>query len=152
MHRNTRILQPTRAVLDSMLGAAGGTPPGSAIFDDCKLRLFGGATIPTLDSVLADFTATAAVGYAEQVLSAFSGPLNPNGQYRAYAAAPTFVFGDNRPSGVEIAGYYLVNTAGTTLLAAERFTTPVNVLMPGDELQLDLYIAIPTQLASGLSE
>lgn len=149
MERKTVTIVPTMAVLNSLLGGLGGTPPMSAIFTSCKVKLFVGATEPTNASALVDFTETDAAGYTEQTISAWSGPLNTDGSKRGYAAEPIFVFGDNEPDGKTINGYYIVNNAEDTLLAAERFSTPLQVIYSGDALLLDVYLMLPNTWASG---
>lgn len=146
MHRQTVNLVLTRAVLDDILDVMAGTLPAAAIFTGCKVKLFTGATAPSLDSVVADFTETTAVGYVAATIAAWSGPANAVNGKRGWLASPIFVFGDNRPDGVNLAGYYLTNAAGTTLLAAERFTQEVQVVDPGDDLVLDLMLLLPETL------
>jgi len=150
MERKTSSVILTRTQLDAFLGALGGSVPGAAIFTGCKVKLFEGATVPTPDSVVGDFTETTAVGYTAQTVAAWSGPTNNPGDRRGWAAEPIFIFGDNRPNGVAITGYYLTNSAGSTLLAAERFASAVNVVDPGDGLLLDLFLMLPNAWASGV--
>jgi len=130
--------------MDDMLGALSGGVPADPILDDVRVRLFGNDFSPEPDSILANFTVTDAVGYTAQTVAEWNGPLNPSAGMRGLSANATFVFGDNRPDGKTIYGYYITNALGTEWLVAERFEEEVNIVDPGDDLIINLAVAFPT--------
>jgi hypothetical protein len=148
MQRSTQAIVLKRTAFDSLIGGLAGTPPGSALFTNCKVKLFVGDTVPTPASVLGDFTETTAVGYSAQTVATWAGPVNAAGDKRGYAAEPIFVFGSNSPNGVNINGYFITDNGGTTLLASERFLDPVPVVESGDALYLDLFLLLPNLLTA----
>lgn len=128
----TQIIPETqRLIVLTRLEAAGG--PWEAM----ELRLYQlPTTVPPDDVLLADLTEADFTGYAAEAPVILLGPaIAPDGS--AYFVASTVLF--TRTAGAvsnTIYGAYLVNTAGTALVAVFPFVTPVGMVNTGDAIPI----------------
>lgn len=99
---------------------------------DLKLRLYSNNYAPAENAVIASFTEVTGGGYAAKTLSSGSWTITIGNPTEGVYAAQTFSFtGTIGGSGV-VYGYYVTNTAGTTLYWAESLPSAVNPFTPGN--------------------
>jgi len=150
MYRKTAAMVLIRDTLEDILDAVSGTPPGAALFDGCKVKLYTNDLTPSSDSELADFTEATFTGYAEVTLATLTGPVrgSPNGV--ALIQTANFIAGALAAPGETAIGYFITNGAEDDLLAAERFDTSVSFANAGDFLNLDLIWNFPLVLENNM--
>jgi hypothetical protein len=88
--------------------------------DDCKLKLYKNNVTPAEADVVGSYTESTGAGYAAIALTGANWTVTTaTGTTTASYAQQTFTY-----TGAEanIYGYYVVDSAGTTLLWAERFS------------------------------
>lgn len=110
------------------------------LLDGVKVGLFQNDFNPTTLTVLADLNPADFHGYALSSAVVWGAP------YYDQAGVPTVAGGQKQFTATTplagsqvIYGYYLVDGAGTTLIAAARFETPLNILVVGNAI-----IVVPT--------
>lgn len=119
--------------------------PATALILTAKVRLFSGATVPTENSVLADFTTVAFSGYLDQNVT-FNYPLNTGPNQQACIADALFVGNSASPfTGDTVTGYVLYD-GNVTLYGAERLTAPIPIAAPGDFVNLELVLPVMGKL------
>lgn len=127
-----------RSFIDKYIAALS-TVPGSALIGATpKIHLFSGSLIPSMDNVLADFTALECnfTGYVASVFTVVGGPFNGDLHTRVLLGSAAFYL-----TGLTITqnanGYWL--DAGTTpdWIVAERFPSPIPFSFVGDVLILN---------------
>lgn len=131
----------TKAQLIASLEAA-----VAALTTGYKVRLFTGATVPTVNSVIGDFTEADYTGYTAGGLAPtdFTGPsFNSQGAAVDYSFVKTF-----QPTGTAvgniITGYYLVSGDMTPILiGAERLPAAIPMQSPSDQIS----VAVPLSVA-----
>jgi len=132
-----------RGLLANLLAALPFRPAaGLAVDFECHLYTAGPSPITPL-AVPADFTEATFGGYAAVGTLNTGTPFNsPSGDGLLGVSGAQF-FADSTivPPGEVILGYYITNTAGTVVLWAEEFDTPVPIVNDGDFI--DLAIALP---------
>lgn len=101
---------------------------------DVKLRLFKNNYTPVEAATAASFTQANAAGYAEQTLTGATWTVATNaGVTEASYPERTFNF----TAADTIYGYYVVDSAGTTVLWAERFDgAPFNIPAGGGSVKV----------------
>jgi len=92
---------------------------------------------------VADFTEATFGGYASVTPLTFGNPGNVADEGLVTITQAVFTATDPVGAGENIEGYYLENAGGTAILLAERFVTPVSIAVPGDFLELDIYLQLP---------
>lgn len=120
----------------------------AALTTGYKIRLFTGATVPSVNSVIGDFTEADFTGYPAGGIAPtdFTGPsFNSQGAAVDYSFVKTF-----QPTGTAvgniITGYYLVSgDMSPILLGAERFAAAIPMQSPTDQIS----IAAPLSVADG---
>ena len=106
-----------------------------------KLKLFTNDIHPTRHSVLADFIEPTDTWYAPFTLVINNVPYLNDPNNLAIEATGTFTASALPAGGTMLFGYWVTNTAGTALLLAERFDSPVGF---AENLQrLDLHVILP---------
>lgn len=127
-------LQLTRVQLLAFLNWARG---GTGTFDGMKTGLFQNNVVPSRDTLLADLTPADFTGYALNATAAYAAAgLDSDGTPIMATGVITFTAGSPITVSNTIYGYYIVDSAGTALLLAERFPTPVQVALPGQVLKI----------------
>lgn len=107
------------------------------LFDGALVKLFQNDFQPTKDSILADFTVATFSGYAASAAVAWSGPvLNTAGQPVIIGDLKLFTGTSPFTVSNTIYGYYVVDTAGTKLLWAERFALSQIIAAAGQSVQV----------------
>jgi hypothetical protein len=121
----------------------------AALTSGYKVRLFTGTTVPSVNSVIGDFTEADYTGYTPGGL----GPTDFTGAaWQSQGAAVSYSFVKTfQPTGTAvgnvITGYYFVTGDMTPeLIGAERFTSPISMQSPADQIS----IAVPFNVADGL--
>lgn len=100
-----------------------------------KVRLFSNNFTVADATVIGDFTQATFTGYAAQALG--SGTVaGSNTSGRATASWPQQTYTCTGGSSQIIYGYYVTDTAGTTLYFGENFATPVTLSNGGAPLLL----------------
>lgn len=96
-----------------------------------KLGLFQNNVNPTRTSTLAGFTEADFAGYARLTLDDFAGPTNIGGNVWQLSH-PVQVWSSTGPTPANtIYGYLVADSSWTTLLWAEKFTSPVAISASG---------------------
>lgn len=115
MTRTQRLASLTQLV------ASGGPLNGT------KTMLFQNNVTPTKTTVLADLTIPTYTGYVAQTTGTFGAPyVGTDGLERITAPGLQFQPSDDATPNT-IYGYAITNTAGTVLIAAKKFDTPVSM-------------------------
>lgn len=143
MFRRTQRLTFGRELQDAILGAMGAAPIAE-LLDGVKVKLYTDTISPGPTSVPGDFTEPAFTGYAEVALpSPLEGPgnLSESGS-RGIHGEVNFECTADPGSPETVQGYFIVNAAEDTLIAAEQFEEPVSFGDAGDFLSLDVIIGI----------
>jgi hypothetical protein len=113
------VILATQADILASLALTGG------ILDDAKVHLYKTAVIPTVESVLGDFTEADYTGYAAQTVASWGNPfqdidgkvkmVGPTQQYQPTATTVTNT----------IYGYYVTNAGSTVLIYAKQLDQPI---------------------------
>jgi len=100
---------------------------------DVKLHLYANNYTPVEGSLLANFTACSAAGYAVKTLAGASWTVTTTtGTTEAVYAEQTFTF----TASQVVYGYYVTDSAATSLLWAELFTgAPFNIPSGGGSVK-----------------
>jgi len=98
------------------------SPPGPSFLDGVGIALFSNNFIPTVDSVLADFTESAFPGYAPQSISTPNAAYQ-NGAGRGEVDADMLTWIATGPSGETAFGYFIYDAA-LDVIWSERFNAP----------------------------
>jgi hypothetical protein len=101
------------------------------LLDGAEVGLFKSDIEITKDTVLADLTVADFSGYAPSAAQVWADPIVDQAG-NAIVAAPSVIFHAATPLTVSnsVYGWYLVDSGGTVLLAAERFPEAVEVSSP----------------------
>lgn len=141
MYRETVAAVVSKGGLLDLLLSALNTRPAAALIVDAEVHLFTAGLSPIPPSwVPADFTDATFLGYdPAPITDPLNGPFNnelESGRLMKYTV--TFSANDSIVSpGQVILGYYVKN-GDTGSLIAELFDEPVNIVSPGDFLELSL--------------
>jgi len=111
-----------------------------------KCRLYTAAAPgPNPRSAVADFTEATFGGYGEADLTDWVGPVTlPSTAGLMIHSEADFAADDTiTPPGETVLGYYIVNAAGDEVLYGEQFVNPVNFVLEGDNLSLDVIFGLP---------
>lgn len=140
MFLRTQALVAVRALVEKILANMVDATP-AAVFDiTSKVKLYKSGGVPGFNSLVADFTECDFDGYAAVTLASVLGPINlPNGAGMHQQC--DFLQGSGTSTLQDALGVYITDSAGTTLLAAEQFATPVPFGVAGDALSYDLILA-----------
>jgi len=137
--------QPTlsQANLIDPLLAALSARPAAALLTTPTVHLFTAGPSPiTPTQVPADFTEATFVGYAAAALTPIVGPvITPSFTCRAVFANVSFVAGAVVGSQ-NVLGYW-VDDASTHFYLGEFFPAPVQIVNPGDFIDLAVLIGLP---------
>jgi len=104
----------------------------AGVLDGCKLKLFQNDFHPSAFSVAADFTIADYTGYGDKTIAAadWNPIIQPDGSAGIVGPGEFFdATGTATPN--TIYGYYVTDSAGTSVLWAERFDAPVGITGPG---------------------
>lgn len=126
------------AARQDILDLATGAAPGAAgPLNGCQMILYTNPVAITPSLTLADLTEAAFGGYARSAILNWTAPYLDATKNPTVSADPaTFVMSDNTlPESIQ--GYGLLSGgAPGTLVAAEAFTTPVNLAYSGQGLEV----------------
>lgn len=118
-----------RALLTNITQASGG---GAGILYGAKVHLFTNAIVPTVDSIVSNFSEATFTSYVAQSV-VWNNPPYVNGNNQAEMTGGTLVFvAGSAPTLQTIYGAFITDSGSTNLLWAERFTIPVVVNSAGD--------------------
>lgn len=101
-----------------------------------KVHLYKNDFTPVPTSVLADFTEVTATGYSAQTVVWGTVAINDAGFAEVLTGLMSYAFTDGDTNPFTCFGYYMTDTAGTTLLMGERFSDPVTVNRANQPLDL----------------
>jgi len=104
-------------------------PPDPTFLDGVGIALFTNNFIPTVDSVLADFTEATFPGYAPQSISTPNAAFL-NGTGRGEVDADLMTWTATGASGETVFGYFIYDAA-LDVIWCERFNAPVPMGAPG---------------------
>jgi len=125
------------------------TNPAAALLITPFVKLFTAASAnPSPQSVVADFTEAAFVGYAGDALPMpLIGPANMGPGVLGASNQVNFLAGAVVAPGELILGYYVVddNAAPTRVYLSELFQSPIPIVNPGDQISLDVIFAANMQ-------
>jgi hypothetical protein len=154
--RRTKNLVITTAFRNDILGAVDPGVGGAGaplIAATAEVHLFTGATVPTEDSVAADFTEAALSTAAGVALANLTAAINlPLGQ--AGIKQQCEWIAGAAPTEETITGYMILDGPGGTLLGAERFEPgeECEIANEGDYVSIDVIpFALGTLVATGLN-
>ena len=126
---------------------------GKVAAANLKLKLFKNDVTPSHESTTATFTEANFTGYAEITLTTTSWNAGVAGTGTGTALAnkasidyvqQTFTMGVPGTTNV-IYGYYITDTAGTTLLGAERFAASQSMALSGDSIKITPKLTLSTE-------
>lgn len=118
-----------RALLTDITQASGGI---AGILNDAKAHLFINSIVPTVDSIVSNFSEATFTSYAAQSV-VWNSPSYVNGNNQAEMTGGTLVFvAGSAPTLQTIYGAFITDLGGTNLLWAERFSIPVIINSSGD--------------------
>jgi len=141
MFLRTQYIMQARALLNRILANMVDATPARVLDVDSKIWLYTDGPLPSIDSVVGDFTEADFSGYARVTLATILGPINLPGGEGVHKECD-FVADDADPITPQSAkGMLIVDTDNVTLLGAEQFVTPVPFTVPGDALSYDLILA-----------
>lgn len=114
--------------------------PAAALLTTPKCHLFTAVSAPiTPNSPVSIFTEATFTGYSVYSLSAFSGPVYlDDATGYALLANPLYIAGSLSASQV-ILGYW-IDDGATAFYGAETFQSPINIVNPGDFVDLSLLL------------
>jgi len=131
-----------RDTIGDILDAIATAAPLNEILNGAELRLYTNAFDPNPDMVPGDFTDATFAGYALVTPLVWSAPVNIDPVGRLVHVEGNFVAGAiAAPELVE--GYVITTAAKAAVLLAERFVDPVNFVVNGDFLSLDVVLQLP---------
>ena len=105
--------------------------------EDRVYHLYQNDYTPTETSALADFTEANFTGYSAQTVAATAWNNSvTDGSGTTCADAPDISWTNTGTTSQNIYGYYVTDTANTTLLWAERFSNAPRTLNPNDTFTL----------------
>lgn len=142
MWRRSQQVTWERAALADILDAIATAAPLAEILDGAELRLYTNAFDPNPDMVPTDFTDASFVGYALETPLGWSAPVNIDPDGKLVHVEGNFVAGAIVAAQL-VEGYIVTTAAKAAVLFAERFVTPVNFVLPGDFLSLDVVLQLP---------
>jgi hypothetical protein len=124
------------------------TRPAAALLTTPHVHLYTAVSAPlSPHSTVASFTEATFTGYAAYAVSAFSGPVFlDDGSGWALLANPLFIAGSLSAPQV-IVGYWLDDGA-SNFYGGEQFATPVNIVNPGDYIDLTLLLPAQTPMTA----
>jgi len=122
--------------------------PAAALLVTPVVNLYTGATVPTGDSVVADYTDATFNGYAAASIAPL-GPVNLTPEVVGLIDSVLFIATTGGVIADTVTGYYLSDGA-TAYYGGERFAAPVNFADVGDFLSLDCILPLPIYQATGL--
>lgn len=126
---------------------------GKVAAGNLKLKLFQNNYTPIHTSVHSDFTVATFTGYttATLTMASWNAGVAGTGVGTALAnkasidyAQQTFTMGTPGTTNT-IYGYYITDSAETTLLGAELFTTPKSMLVSGDAVKITPKLTLGTE-------
>jgi hypothetical protein len=126
---------------------------GKVAAANLKLKLFKNDVTPGHESTTATFTEANFTGYAEITLTTTSWNAGVAGTGTGTALAnkasidyaqQTFTMGVPGTTNT-IYGYYITDTAGTTLLGAERFAASQSMALSGDSIKITPKLTLSTE-------
>lgn len=142
MYRRSEIPTIQRGAMGSLQECLYGTVLLASVLDGAILKLFSeDATIgPDMD--VADFTEADFGGYSAVTPLTWNGPAN-DGNIGLYGFSQGVFMADNTIAESQtIYGYFVTNAGEDTVLIAEKFGSPVNIVEENDALELDLYLQL----------
>lgn len=109
---------------------------------DVKLKLFKSNTTPAETDTTATYTEADFTGYAEKTLTGASWTVTNADPASGSYAEQTFTSSAGSQNQA-VYGYYVVNSAGTVLLWAERFSDgPYTIVNNGDAIKVTPVITL----------
>jgi len=94
------------------------------VFEEWCVKLFQNDVTPTRDTVIGDLDIATFTGYTSPAAVVFGDPfINSEGNAEVLGGQVQFTQTGTTITNT-VYGYYVTDTAGTKLLAAERFATP----------------------------
>jgi len=113
------------------------------------VHLYTNIFSPTPQMVIGDFTEATFGGYATVVAVVWLGPVNLTPTKYGMQVTVNFLATDPIGASENVTGYFLTDSVGTEIRAAEEFDTVVPFAEGGDFLSLDLILplealAVPT--------
>jgi hypothetical protein len=116
-------------ILQGLVGVAGE-------LNGAKLKLFTNDFQPVPTSVVGDFTEATQTGYAATTITWGTPYVNDSGWAEVLSQLITTIFSAGLAEGGTIYGYYLTNTAGSTLLLSERLDNPIAITRDGQAIDI----------------
>jgi hypothetical protein len=118
-----------RALLTDITQDSGGV---AGVLHGAKAHLFINAIVPTVDSIVSNFSEATFTSYASATIT-WNTPAYTNGNNQAELTGGTLVFvSGSAPTLQTVYGAFVTDSGGTNLLWAERFTIPVVINSSGD--------------------
>lgn len=106
----------------------------TGLLDGAICRLFSNNITPTKSTLLASYTEATFNGYAEIVVTWNAAVVNAGDFRQIFSQLLSWIAGA-APTPETIYGWYLVNTGGTEVIAAQRFDDEVEIVNEGDPVQ-----------------
>jgi len=124
------------AVQDLTGLVAVGPPAGK--LNGAKMGLYKTQIVPSRDTTLSDLTPCDFAGYALSAAITWDVPfLDVNDVATVLGSMVSFVAGSTPPLNPQsVYGYYIVDAAGTDLLALEAFDAPRGISAPGNTIAI----------------
>lgn len=145
------MLQVTEAYLAALAAAAVAASPGIAgPLSGAKLHLATAGPTPGLRSAVADFTEATYASYAAAPITWGAPWRNPEGEGEVDGGVIQFVLAADLTPPATITHYFLTNTAGSVLLAAEQLATPAELAFQGDSISIPLRFTLPGNTQSNV--
>ena len=103
--------------------------------DACKMILYTNTFALDRNTVLADLIQPTYTDYAVQAVTWGGVFTTPDGKFCRYSVSVSWQMGDAMLA-TTVVGFGLINTAGDTLLVAESFATPRNLVATTDLIEI----------------
>lgn len=117
-----------------------------APFDGCKIGLYKNNLTPTPQTILSELTPCDFDGYSLSSAVVWGTPFNSGADACSVPGSMKEFVATGDTTANVVYGAYIVDGAGTTLLATERFDAPVSVVHEDDGLALLPMLTIPSDL------
>ena len=125
-------MEPITTLVFQLLALARLVATGGPLDDTVQLILFSNSLSPGPNTGVGDLVPCVFTGYAPVAALTFGTPyIDLNGSARVDAPSQTFIATSGTPVDT-IAGWAILNTAGTSLLELSLLSVPVQITQTGD--------------------